>query len=564
MSAQIGIFDELIVDNFAGAGGASVGMELAMGRPVSIAVNHDEAAVMLHRQNHPWTRHYREDVFAVDPVKECRGHRVRVAWFSPDCKHFSRAKGAALVDRKIRGLAWVVLRWAGTVRPDVILLENVPEFVTWGPVRRGKPVKSKAGQTYRKWRGQLEALGYKIETRELCAADYGVPTIRTRFYLIARCDGQPIRWPEKSHAKRNSEEVRRGEAEPWRSAAECIDWSLPCYSIFESKEEIREKYGAKVLRPLAEKTLRRIALGLDKFVIRSAEPFIVPNNTGNAPHGTDEPLPTVTTGNRNLLVAPALIQYHDEQGNGVRGQSVTEPLMTVDASNRYGLMAGYLTEYFGNAADGLSLRDPLHTVTMRDREGLTLAYIHQYFTGRDGTDAREPLPTVTAWDHNAIETAHLAHFKGLDKGQHPREPLMTVTAADGQFAVIRSRIEKVSEAGSLCHWREIRDMLNHFCGYHLEDDEILLLAAGGGLYFIADIGLRMLTPRELARAMGFPDDYVIEHYADGREVPRKEQVAKIGNAVCPRMAEAIVRANLPECSPVRFAGIDEMRRYMSV
>ena len=239
---QIGLLDGLIVDNFAGAGGASVGIELAMGRPVSIAVNHDEAAVMLHKENHPWTRHFREDVFAVDPRKECGGRRVRLAWFSPDCKHFSRAKGAALVDRKIRGLAWVVLRWAGTVHPDVILLENVPEFVTWGPVRKGKPVKSKAGQTYRKWYAQLTALGYRIETREICAADLGVPTIRTRFYLNARGDGQLIRWPEKTHAKRTSEEARSGALPPWRSAAECIDWSLPCYSIFESKEEIREKH----------------------------------------------------------------------------------------------------------------------------------------------------------------------------------------------------------------------------------------------------------------------------------------------------------------------------------
>lgn len=565
-TAQVGLFDELLVDNFAGAGGASVGIELAMGRPVSIAVNHDRAAVMLHRQNHRWTKHYLEDVFAVDPRKECGGHRVRLAWFSPDCKHFSRAKGAALVDRKIRGLAWIVLRWAGTVHPDVILLENVPEFVTWGPVRKGKPVKAKAGVTYRKWRGQFEALGYRIETRELCAADYGVPTIRTRFYLIARRDGQPIRWPERTHGKRGTPEVTRGELLPWRAAAECIDWTLPCYSIFDSREEIRERYGVKVVRPLAEATMRRAALGLDKFVIRSAEqPFILECNHGGEGHtaSVSDPLRTVTARYTGGLCSPCLLQYHSEQGAGVRGQAVSGPLMTVDGSNRYGLEAAFLTEYFGNAADGLSLRDPLHTVTGRDRESLTAVHIHPYFTGADGRGAEVPLPTVTSWDHNALQAAYLAHFKGQSRGQDPREPLCTVTAADGQFAAMKVTVRR-EEAADLGHWPEVRAMLNRWCGYSLADGEVLLLSFGGVSYYIADIGLRMLTPRELARAMGFPEDYILDRYPDGREVPRSEQVAKIGNAVCPRMAEALCRANLPECAPVRFEGMAELERYMSV
>lgn len=545
--AQIGLFDGLIVDNFAGAGGASVGIELAMGRPVSIAVNHDEAAVMLHRENHPWTRHFREDVFAVDPVKECGGKRVRLAWFSPDCKHFSRAKGAALVDRKIRGLAWVVLRWAGTVHPDVILLENVPEFVTWGPVRKGKPVKSKAGQTYRKWYKQLSDLGYRIETRELCAADYGVPTIRTRFYLIARRDGQPIRWPQQTHGKRDSEAVRAGNMQPWKPAADCIDWSLPCYSIFESKEEIRKKHGAKVVRPLAENTMARVARGLDKFVIKSAEPFIVPNNTGNAPHSVGDPVPTVTTGGRNILAVPFLNQH---KFNNVP-QDAESPLTTVTAVGAHELVTPCLIQY--------------HT----EREELTVAHIHQYFGGAEGTDARAPLPTVTSWDHNALELAHLAHFKGNGKaagheGQDPREPMRTVTAIDGQFAEVRTVVVRAESGAELFHWPEVREMLNRYCGYGLKADEVLLLRILGAWYFISDVGLRMLTPRELARAMGFPDDYIIDRFADGRPVPRSQQVAKIGNAVCPRVAEALVRANLPECAPRKFAGIDDLNRYMSV
>jgi len=375
---QYSIFDDCFVDSFAGGGGASTGIEMATGHPVDIAINHNEAAIMMHRRNHPFTEHYIEDIWQVDPKTAVHGRHVRLAWFSPDCKHFSRAKGAALVDRKIRGLAWVVLRWAAAVRPDVIMLENVPEFTTWGPVRKGKAVKKKAGATYRQWLKQLYKLGYTIETRRLCAADYGAPTIRTRFHLIARCDGRPIVFPEATHASRDSEEVKSGKLLPWRSASEIIDFSLPCPSIFASKADIKKQYGINAVRPLKENTLRRIARGLDKFVIKSAEPFIVCNNAGNAPHGMGEPVPTITTGNRNLLItpylaqhkfnnsaqdaknplstvtavgaheliAPSLIQYHSEQSEReVRGQRVDSPMQTVDAANRYGLSAAYLSEW---------------------------------------------------------------------------------------------------------------------------------------------------------------------------------------------------------------------------
>ena len=259
MSNQYSIFDDCFVDSFAGGGGASTGIEMATGHPVDVAINHNEAAIMMHRRNHPFTEHYIEDIWQVDPKTAVRGRHVRLAWFSPDCKHFSRAKGAALVDKKIRGLAWVVLKWAAAVRPDVIMLENVPEFTTWGPVRKGKPVKSKAGQTYQRWLSQLESLGYKVETNKLCAADHGAPTIRTRFHLIARCDGKPIVWPDRTHAPRDHADVARGKLKPWRSASEIIDFSLPCPSIFASKKEIKEQYGINAMRPLKENTLRRIA-----------------------------------------------------------------------------------------------------------------------------------------------------------------------------------------------------------------------------------------------------------------------------------------------------------------
>ena len=290
MKAQINLFDEIIVDNFAGGGGASTGIELATGRVVEIAVNHDPDAILMHKTNHPHTTHYQASVWDVDPVEVCAGRSVGLAWFSPDCKHFSKAKGAALVDRKIRGLAWIVLRWAARVRPRVIILENVEEFQTWGPVRKGKPVKKKAGQTFQKWKSQLSELGYEIEHRELVAADYGAPTIRKRFFLIARCDGKPIVWPERTHAPADSLEVKSGKCKPWRAASEIIDWSLPMYSVFASKAEIKEKYGATVVRPLADNTMRRVIRGTDKFTIRSGKPFLVPTGygerKGQAPPGT--------------------------------------------------------------------------------------------------------------------------------------------------------------------------------------------------------------------------------------------------------------------------------------
>ena len=606
MSNQYSIFDDCFVDSFAGGGGASTGIEMATGHPVDVAINHNEAAIMMHRRNHPFTEHYIEDIWQVDPVAAVRGRHVRLAWFSPDCKHFSRAKGAALIDKKIRGLAWVVLRWAAKVRPDVIMLENVPEFTTWGPVRKGKAVKKKAGQTYHKWLRQLHELGYVIETRRICAADLGAPTIRTRFHLIARCDGKPIVFPERTHAPRDHVDVKRGKLKPWRSASEVIDFSLPCPSIFATKKEIKERYGVNAVRPLKENTLRRIARGLDKFVIKSAEPFIVPvgygekkgqkprvhdmkeplstvvsstkqyvcdplitpyaicNNAGNAPHGMDEPVPTVTTGGRNILAAPTLIQYHTEQSaKEVRGQALDEPIQTVDAANRYGLSSVFLSEWYGNAREGIDLFDPVQTITGKDREALTSAFLSKYFTGVDGADINDPTPTVTAVDHNSMVLSHLAHFKGKDKGQSVRDPLMTVTARDGQFADVRTTVVKWDGQTDLGYWSEVRKMLNQYCDYHLAEDEILLLNIRGIWYFISDIGLRMLTPRELYDAMGFPHDYIIDRDVNGDPITRADQVARCGNAVCPAVAEALVRANLPEYCKKKISDMAQLHSVMT-
>lgn len=597
---QINIFDEIIVDNFAGGGGASTGIELAAGRPVAIAINHDPDAILLHKTNHPYTTHLQASVWDVDPVAVCKGRPVGLAWFSPDCKHFSKAKGAALVDRKIRGLAWIVLRWAGTVRPRVIMLENVEEFQTWGPVRRGKPIKKKAGQTFRKFIKQLCKLGYNIQYRELVAADYGAPTTRKRFVLVARCDGKPIVWPERTHAPRDSAEVLSGDLLPWRSAAEIIDWSQPAYSIFATKQEIKEKHGVNAVRPLADNTLRRVIRGVDKFTIKSGKPFIVECNHGGDGHtrtvtdpvntvtgkytggicrsvmvpytfsntggsvGSDvgSPVHTIRTAGGQILSAASLIQYHTEQTENVRASGLNVPINTVDASNRYGLTCANLVEYYGNG-NPLDISNPMHTVTAHDREALVSAHIQKYFGGVIGEEATEPLPTITTADHNALCSAHVVKFKGQELGQHPTDTLNTITAQGLEYAQCNTVLAKVG-GRNLGYWPQIRDLLNKYCGYSMADDEVLLLNIAGTAYYIADITLRMLTPRELYNAMGFPPDYVIDRDYRGKVYGKTKQVARCGNAVCPPLAEAMVRANLPEWCGAKITTMRQLENAVAV
>ena len=710
--AQTSFIDEIIVDNFAGGGGASTGIELAAGRPVAIAINHDPDAILLHKTNHPYTEHLQASVWDVDPAEVCKGRPVGLAWFSPDCKHFSKAKGSALVDRNIRGLAWIVLRWAAKVRPRVIMLENVEEFQTWGPVRKGKPIKKKAGQTFRKWKQQLEDLGYVIEHQELIAADYGAPTTRKRFVLVARCDGKPIVWPERTNAPRDSEEVKSGKLEPWRSAAEIIDWTLPGYSIFASRKEIWDTYGVRAQRPLKPNTLRRIIRGVDKFTIKSGNPFIVPTEYGErkgqaprvqdladplgtvvakdkftvcqpvaTPFGVEcnhsggghiqnlvdplntvtgkhtggvasavavpytfsntggsvgdsvagpvhtirtaggqvlasanlmsigqtgggdrirdmrEPVPTTVSKQECCAVAANLIQYHTEQSEKVRGQGMEDPIMTVDSSNRYGLASCNLVEYYGNG-NPIDVTDPLHTVTAHDREGVVSAHIQKFFGGVVGEDAREPLPTVTTVDHNALAAvhvekyfaggykgcgdsadaplstvtveprhgacaAHVVEFKGQDIGQSVDKPLRTITASWGEFAECRAVLTK-APGRELGNWPQIRELLNEYCGYNLADDEVILLIIRGIAYYISDITLRMLTPRELYNAMGFPLDYIIEKDYKGNVYPKDKQVARCGNAVCPPLAEAMVRANLPEWHTVTIINMAQFHKAVAM
>lgn len=582
---QLNLLEELIVDNFAGGGGASTGIELATGRPVDIAINHDPDAIAMHKANHPYTTHYCESVWDVDPKKVCGGRKVGLAWFSPDCKHFSKAKGGKPVDKNIRGLAWIVLKWAGTVRPRVIILENVEEFQTWGPVRKGKPVKSRAGETFRKWKEQLESLGYCIEHRELVAADYGAPTIRKRFFLIARCDGKPIVFPEKTHAPAGSEEVKEGRKKTWRSAAEIIDWSLPCPSIFDTSAEIKEKYGIRAVRPLAENTIKRIIRGLDKFVLNTSAPFLVMVNHTGEFRGQEitDPVQTVTAKNgyglvspilepysiwtvskaEQCLLLPSLVQYHTEQSEKARGQKVTEPLMTLDASNRYGVSAAYLTKYYGNEKGGISAADPLHTVTAKDREAVTAVHMEKFYSGGYtgcGSSAKEPLGTITAVDHNGISATFLSKFYKTGIGQETSEPLHTVTTSPGHFGLTIVKLER--ENTDMGNWNEIRELLNQYANYKIECDEILLISIKNQKYFISDIGLRMLTPKELYAANGFPEDYIIDKDCDGKTYGKTKQVARCGNAVPPPFAEALVRANLPEMCGEKIGSMGMLKKIM--
>ena len=419
---------EIIVDNFAGGGGASTGIEMATGRSVDIAINHDPEAIKMHKANHPRTKHYCESVWDVDPVKACKGRPVALAWFSPDCKHFSKAKGGKPKDKKIRGLAWVALRWAALVRPRVIMLENVEEFKTWGPLNRShRPIKAKQGKTFEKFVTQLKNLGYEVEFKELVAADYGAPTKRKRFFMIARCDGRQIVWPEPTHAPVDSEEVKKGLCKPYVGAYTQLDFNLPCPSIFDTSEEIKEKYGIRAVRPLAEKTMKRIARGLKKFVIDNKEPFIVQVNHSGSNHdyckSMNEPLSVISSKHGFGIAEPCLIQYHSETtGSEVRGQSVDEPLNTVDSSNRYGLVTSFLSKFY-KSGTGQDVREPLHTVTTSAGHfGEVRAFLIKYYGEGTGQDIKDPLDTVTSRDRFGLVTIEGVDYQIVDIGLRMLEP----------------------------------------------------------------------------------------------------------------------------------------------
>jgi len=519
------IAPELIIDNFAGGGGASCGIELALGRHVDIAVNHDPEAVAMHAMNHPQTEHHCESVWDVDPLDLVKGRPVGLAWFSPDCKHFSKAKGGKPRDKKIRGLAWVAMRWAALVRPRVIFLENVEEFQTWGPVLTdGNPCPKRKGDTFRSFVHQLQEKGYAVEWRELRACDYGAPTIRKRLFLIARCDGKPIVWPEPTHGAPDSAAVKARQRKPWRTAAECIDWSIPCPSIFER------------VRPLAEATQRRIARGLRRYVIDATAPFVVnlpsststpiltecANASGQRSFRADEPLRTQCAevkGGHFALASATLVQtgYGERAGQAPRVPGLDKPLGTAVAGGvKHALVSAFLAKHYGGNYDG------------------------------PGVGLREPMSTVTTVDHHALVAAQLGGGDPNSVTSHVNE--------------VRAFLVKYYSEGG--QDQDCRDPMHTIP----TKDRLGLVTVAGEQYQIADIGMRMLVPPELYRAQGFPSTYIFAPTIDPADpllafvrealmrigkmkayrLPQHAQVRMCGNSVSPPMAAALVRANVPE------------------
>lgn len=464
---------EITVDNFCGGGGASTGIRNALNREVDIAINHDPSAIGMHTANHPNTEHYLESVWDVDPVKAVRGRKVGYAWFSPDCTHFSKAKGSKPKSKNIRGLAWVSVKWGGLVRPRVMVLENVEEFTTWGPLdENDRPIESRKGETFDAFKMALTTglpeehpsfdeirsalgedfpyekivtgLGYDIDFKMLAACDYGAPTRRVRFFMIARSDGKPIVWPKATHGDPMSLPVQSGHQMPWRTAAEHIDFSIPVKSIFNRS------------KPLCENTLKRIARGFKKFIV-------------------DNPSPYIVDGKVNFIS-----QYYGENGtDDARGQTLDSPLYTITTANRYALVSAFIAKHYGGNYTGC------------------------------GQALDAPLPTITTKDHSTLVCAYMIAYYGQEKdiGSKVDEPLRTITTKD-RFA--------------------------------------LVLTIHGQEYEVVDIGMRFLTPRELYSCQGFDESYIIDRDHKGNPLKAQVQKQKVGNSVCPPIAEAITRANVPE------------------
>ncbi|WP_333986167.1 DNA cytosine methyltransferase [Burkholderia orbicola] len=573
---------ELIVDNFAGGGGASTGLERAFGRPVDVAINHDPEALAMHAANHPHTKHYCESVFDVDPVAITGNQPVGLVWLSPDCKHFSKAKGGKPVSKKIRGLAWIAIRWCLKVSPRTFMLENVEEFVTWGPLietAAGEfmPDPDRKGETFDAFIGMLTTgvradhpalaeccevldlaidgpeakrlvagLGYRVEHRELHACDYGAPTIRKRLFVVGRRDHLPIVWPALTHGDPKSAAVRAGKLKPWRTAADCIDWSIPCPSIFERE------------RPLKDATLRRIARGIMKFVVNSADPFIVPiahYNGRDSVHAGDEPLRTITAHPKGGSFAVCVPHVTKFRANSI-GSAADAPLHTVTAggdcarpagaAHAMGVVAATLIqtgygERPGQAPRVPGLDKPLGTIVAGGaKHAAVTAFLAKHYGGHEspGSSLGASIGTITTQDHHHLVTSNLVKLRGTSRdGQPVDEPLHTISAGGTHHAEVRAFLIKYYGEGG--QWQDAREPMHTIP----TRDRIGLVTIHGEDYAIVDIGMRMLTPRELARAQGFPDSYILDPIVNGKPLSKSAQVRMIGNSVCPDVATALIRAN---------------------
>ncbi len=563
---------ELIVDLFAGGGGASAGIEAALGRSPDIAINHDPHAVRMHEANHPATKHYCESVYDVDPRTATGGQAVGLLWLSPDCRHFSSAKGSAPVSESVRALAWIGLRWVKHARPRVVCLENVPEFQTWGPLHRthsegctgkhlrpthksngqpieysdglaygckskcrfGSPIKERKGETFRAFVREFERYGYTVDRRVIICADHGAPTTRKRLFFVARCDGDTIDWEAPSHTK-------LGNPKPWRTAAECIDWSIPCPSIFDRK------------KPLAPATCRRIARGIARYVLQG-KPFIVQvahgdhvKRPGDRVTGLDQPMGVVTKINSHALAVPTLIQtgYGEREGQAPRSLDLNKPLGTVVAgAAKHALVAAFLAKHNGKTT-GQPVSEPLHTVTGKDTKRVIAAHLTRFNENAIGGQLNQPLGTVMAGaaSHGLVASNLIQIGARHEGGSQPVDQPMNTLLTTERFALVAAFLVQYYSQGSQDQPLDEPMATVVTRARH----GLVVVTIEGEEYALADIGMRMLQPRELANAQGFDPGYILTG-------TKAQQIARIGNSVCPPVAAAIVRANLgPQRSRVAAA-----------
>lgn len=585
------LWDELVIDSFAGGGGASLGIEMGLGRAVNIAINHDAEAVAMHAANHPLTDHYCQDVWQADPVKVTQGRPVGLAWFSPDCTYHSKARGGKPIrDVKRRDLAWVIIKWAKAVRPRVIMLENVEEFAQWGPLVDGRPCPRRRGRTFKSWKSQLTKLGYAVEHRELRACDYGTPTIRKRLFVIARCDGQPIVWPEVTHAAkgiRGDQSVGSGRKDgrgnghlsqrheagprggiapshhlgragsarslaPFRTAAECIDWSIPCPSVFLTKAEAvayHAETGQRIIRPLKAKTMDRIRNGLMRYVVNAKPPgpFIVRCNHGGdhfRGQPVDKPFCTATA---NRDAHGLIVPFVSAGQHGGSNRPADEPMHTVTASlkDQNQVIAPIVSPYYGpkhgTTSRASTLHEPLRTQPTENRHALVAAFLAKHYTGVVGHEIDRPAGTITTLDHHSLVAASLTELRGTSKdGQRIDQPAATITAGGNHAGVVAAFLQ--SYYGNSDNGTDVADPLPTITTK--DRLGVVTVEINGEPMVIADVGMRMLTPRELYRCQGFPDTYIIDPIVKGKPLSKSAQVRMCGNSVCPQVAAALVRANL--------------------
>ncbi len=598
----------LVVDLFAGGGGASEGLAQALGRDPDIAINHDPEALAMHKVNHPGTRHMLNDITRVLPLEATGGQSVAILHASPDCTHFSKAKGAKPRSQFIRDLAWTVVRWAEDTRPHLITLENVEEFLTWGPLdRNGYPIKEHAGDTFRAWVKRLKRLGYKISWRLLRACDYGAPTTRRRLFVVARLDGKSPSWPKPTHGAPGSPSVLSGRLKPWRTAAECIDWSIQSQSIFGRK------------KPLAINTQRRIAEGIRRYVLGSTEPFIVCcNHAGNfRGQSLSDPLATVTRKLGFGVVSPVISgcvinpNHVTRDYTPFRGHSIQEPLRSITKSPGFALATAHAIPFVQHVQHSKALGgvmpadEPLRTITAQPKGGgLAVVYaacVAKHYGGVVGHGLRQPLGTVTAVDHHSLVTANMIKMRGQNVGSPADEPLRTISAQGQHHALVTACINKHfgSSIGQDIHdplhtvvgkakhsltsclikyygtalaapmsdpmhtitakarmglvsaetdsepgrYEQVRAWLREW-GVIGTDDEAEI-TYNDIVYRLTDICMRMLAPRELYTAQGFGPDYQISPDINGKPLSKTAQVRMCGNSVPPQFVAALVGVNGP-------------------